>query len=323
MALTWFVGWLASCTEKSVNWDSTGSVPDSFFPAATRLVPDGALLAGYLQGGEFGAVQDQRAAVYLSTHRGATAVYEGPGWLVSLAVEGSVAWAVAATLNPSGIDSQYRALRSTDGGASWEERGPIPGGSILRVLAVNAEEAWVLGMGTLLRTADGGQSWVPVTAGGARDGVNERLLSSGGRVLIAGSGVRATADAGAHWLDNGVDGSEVYVVDGATVLARHEGELKLGAMEPGGPRWLATFPQDLRPFRLVVDATSVRFLALSTGKDVGNGIRLYESADSGRTWTVWRLPSQAKEEAADLGPGGRAVFLDTRRRIHSPPAQPS
>lgn len=323
MMISWFLGWLAACGEKSVNWEVSASVPDTFYPAATRLVPAGAVLGGYLQGGDVGAVQDQRAAVYFWDGSRASSVYEGPGWLVSVAVEGPVVWAIAATLKPSGVDSDYRALRSGDGGASWQEAGPVPGTSIERVLAVSADEAWALGMETLLRTTDGGATWVAVTAGGTRDSVHERLVADGGRVLIVGSGVRASADGGATWLDNGVDGSQVLVLHGGTVLARHEGELKLGVMESGGPRWLATLPAELRPFRLVVDGAVVRFLALPGGKQVGDGVRLYESTDAGRTWTVWRLPGQAKEEAADLAKDGRAVFLDTRRRLHAPPRRPN
>ncbi len=286
MVLIGWLGWLAACVDEAVNWEFSASVPDTFFPAATQITSDGALLGGYIQGGEVGALLDQRAAVYRWNGRDATAVYDGPGWLVSLAVEGSVAWAVAATLKPTGVDSDYRALRSIDGGVSWEERGSVPGTSILRVLAVSDREAW------------------------------------GGRVLIAGRGVAGTADGGAHWLESGVDGAEVFAVDSAWVLAGHEGALKLGVIEPDGPRWITTFSTDLQPFRLVVDGANVRFLALSSGKDVGDGLRLYVSADNGRTFAVSRLPGQAKEEAADLAPGGRAIFLDTRRRIHASPSLP-
>jgi hypothetical protein len=321
MALSWFLGLLAACGDKTVNWESSASVPDTFFPAATRLVADGALLGGYIQGGELGAIQDQRAAMFLWNGRSTGPVYDGPGWIVSLAVEGSVVWAIAGTLKSTGADSDYRALRSLDGGASWEERGPVPGASVLRVLAIGANEAWVLGMGTLLRTTDAGQTWVPVAASGSRDGVHERLATASGRVLISGDGVRGSADGGGTWLDNGVDGSKVYVVDGGTVLARHEGALKLGVMEPGAPRWVATFPAELQPFRLVVEGATIRFLALPGGKQAGDGLRLYESLDSGTTWTAWRIPGQSKEEAADLGPGGRGLFLDSRRRIHAPSAQ--
>ena len=320
MAFTWMMTWLTACMEKTVNWETTTSVPDTFFPAATRLVSGGAVLGGYIQGGDLGAIQDQRAAIYFWDGTSAAAVYDGPGWVVSLAADGAAVWAIAATLDPSGADSQYRALRSIDGGHSWADCGGVPGSSIAQVLSVGPDEAWALGMETLLRTTDAGQHWTPVTAGGARNSVSERLAKVGGRVVITGDGVRATADGGRTWLENGVDGSTVYAVDGGTILARHEGALKLGVMESGGPRWRATFPESLRPFRLVVDGQTIRWLALSSGADVGDGVKLYESLDAGQTWTAWRLPAQAKAEAADLGQGGRAVFLDTRRRVHAPPA---
>lgn len=320
MAFTWMMTWLTACMEKTVNWENTSSVPDTFFPAATRLVTGGAVLGGYVQGGDLGAIQDQRAAIYFWDGKSASAVYDGPGWVVSLAADGAAVWAITATLDASGADSRYRALRSLDGGHSWADCGVVPGTSIGQVLTVGADEAWVLGMETLLRTTDAGQHWVSVTAGGSRNSVTERLAKVGGRVVITGDGVRATADGGLTWLDNGVDGSRVYAVDGGTLLARHEGALKIGAMASGGPRWLASFPDTLQPFRLVVDGQTIRWLALSSGADVGNGIKLYESLDAGQTWTAWRLPSQAKAEAADIAQGGRAVFLDTRRKIHAPPA---
>jgi len=322
MALFWLMGWLAACMEKSVNWETTASLPQAFFPEATRLVPGGAVFAGYLQGGDVGAIQDARAAMFLWNGKAAFPVYDGPGWgVATLGVEGPVVWAIVGTLKPAGVDSDYRALRSLDGGASWEERGGVPGAEVSCIMAVSADEAWVLGMETLLRTTDGGQSWVTVRASGERDGVHERLERVGGRVLIIWDGVRASADGGATWLDNGVDGSQVFAVDGGTVLALFEGALSLGVMEQGGPRWLATFPAELRPFRLVVEGPRIRWLALPGGKQVGDGLRLYESTDAGKSWTTWRLPGQAKEGAADLASDGRAVFLDRRRRIHAPPAQ--
>ena len=50
MAFTWMMTWLTACMETTVNWETTTSVPDTFFPAATRLVSGGAVLGGLLLG---------------------------------------------------------------------------------------------------------------------------------------------------------------------------------------------------------------------------------------------------------------------------------
>jgi len=302
-----------------VGWEPSANVPERFHPSATRLRAEAALVGGYLQGGEVGAVEDQRAEILRWDGGTPVSTYSGPGWIVTLDVAGESAWAIAAELRPEGVDSSYRALRSIDGGRSWNEAGPVPASSVTDLRVVGPMEAWVLGGDTLLRTVDGGASWVQVHASGTRDGVEERLAVVGGRVLILGAGVRATADGGLTWLDNGVDGSRVYAVDGSALLADHEGELKLGFMEAGGPRWIAAFPAGLRPFRLVAEGSHLRWLAYATRDGVGVGLRLYESNNGGQAWSAWRLPAQAKAEAADLGKGSAAVFLDPRRRLFAAP----
>jgi len=128
MTLAWLPGSLTTCKEKTVAWEPSASVPDRFYPSATRLTAGAALLGGYLQGGEVGAVEDQRAKILRWEGGAPVSTYSGAGWITTLSVEGACAWAVAAQFRPDG----------TDGGRAW---------SAWRVPAQATAEAADLGAG--------------------------------------------------------------------------------------------------------------------------------------------------------------------------------
>jgi photosystem II stability/assembly factor-like uncharacterized protein len=70
----------------------------------------------------------------------------------------AVGWAVGA-VEQGGVNAGY-ILRTTDGGATWQERSRLSGYDLVGVKAVDAQNAWVVGApGLILRTRDGGTTW--------------------------------------------------------------------------------------------------------------------------------------------------------------------
>lgn len=314
-----FASFVLGCWVSDAGWSEQGRLDERFFVESTRLLAPGeALFGGYVQAPDTRDSRQSRAAIYRWADGEVQRAYDAPGWVRSVSPADGVVWALAATRKDTETGSDHRALRSDDAGRTWTERGPIPADSASQILGVSADEAWVLGVDTLLRTTDGGATWAPVRAPGARNPVRERLLLEGGRVLLLGDGVRATADGGATWMENGVDNARVYAVSGAVVAGELDGELKIGAMETGGPRWLFAFAEPTTPFRLVVAGPAIRMLAVPAGKLVGRGLLLVDSADNGKTWSTHLLHVQASAGAADLLPDGSGVALDGRRRILAP-----
>lgn len=295
-----------------MRWTPVAILPERFVPAGLAFADDDHLVVA-------GEVPDEagepRAVAYRWDGRDLAQVHEARGYVVAVSVDGAVAWMITGARRSEGLGSDYRALRSRDGGATYEDRGPVPAASATRVVAFGPDEVVVLGTSALLRSTDAGARWAPLHASGRRDGVRERLTNVDGRLLIVGDGVRASADGGATWIEQGVAGARVYAVDGGAVVAQHAGAVKFGRMQPGGPRWRAALPDTLLPFALRADGARVRVLAQPGGTEVGRGLRLYESDDDGHTWEAWRLPALPRAEAAALGTDGRSALVDTFRRL--------
>jgi len=316
MHISSILPFLLGCTVPNADWDVRAALPESYFPAATRMLAGRVtLFGGYLQGGDTWAIQDRTATVLRWDGAAPATVWTGRGWVVDLAVQGDIAWLLAGTLKASGADSDYSAARSLDRGLTWQDLGPVTVPNAERLLVVSRDEAWVLGPGVLGRTTDGGQSWSSVVAPGRRNSVEERLVGDADNVLIVGDGVRATNDGGSTWLDNDVDGSHVEAVAGSLVLARSGGKLRLGRMEPGTVRWISTFPAGLSPFRLVASGSTIRFLATPAAGH--SGVVLYQSVDNGKSWKARRVASDGGSSGADIDLSS-GVAMDVRRRILSP-----
>lgn len=314
-----FASFVLGCWVSDAGWTEKGRLDDRFFVESTRLVAPGeAVFGGYLQAPDTRDSRKSQAAIYRWAGDTAQRTYEAPGWVSHVSPAPGAVWALASARKAAETGSDHRALRSDDGGRTWTERGPIPGDHASELLGVSMDEAWVLGVGTLLRTTDGGATWVSIQAPGARNPVRERLHLEGGRVLLLGDGVRATADGGATWMENGIDNAHVRAVAGAVVAGELDGALKVGVMERGGARWLAAFPEPMTPFRLVVAGATIRMLAVPTGKLVGRGLLVIDSADNGKSWKTHLLHVKASAGAADVLPDGSGVAVDDRRRILAP-----
>jgi hypothetical protein len=155
------------------------------YPGASPIVvtPDGTGLVGTTaDSGEDDLTErlrNRRTAIHRVTSAGVVVVYQGTGGIVALDGVGDVRVAIRGTLKEAGEGSDYHLLLSTDGGWTFEERGPIEVLSILEVIASSADEIVVHGARTLARTLDGGETWEALTPREDWDLVRERLRRDG------------------------------------------------------------------------------------------------------------------------------------------------
>lgn len=101
-------------------------------------------------------------------------------------------------------------LHSTDGGNSWESQGDsllLEGYALIRVSAIDASNAWLVGHGyTIAYTTNGGVDWEVTTPADldrnpqAQD-ANGVCIFGSGRVLVTmdSGGIYLTTDAGSSW----------------------------------------------------------------------------------------------------------------------------
>jgi photosystem II stability/assembly factor-like uncharacterized protein len=299
------------------NWSKKGVLPEGALPKAVAVSPEGyGLVAAYTEP----AVDDlheqlrgRKALLLRATSTGSETVYDGSGWIQALDGNGAVWFAVAATLKASGEGSDYRLLRSTDGGKSWQGRGPILATSVAQVLAIDEQRAWVLGSGYLGVTTDGGHSWTPVAFDGDRDPTVERLRRVGEDVALLGDGVLATSRELTHaWTRESFPGARVHDFDGRYVVVSKEGQVGVGLREGGATRWLGGLPEGHTPLRITSAGPVVRVLSRAAEASKGVDLTLYRSEDGGESWSA--VPLNGLRAEADIA-GGFGLGLTYRGEL--------
>ncbi len=292
------------------NWSKKGALPEGALPKAVALSPEGyGLIAAYTEPAADSPSEQMRgrkALLLRVTSAGAETVYDGGGWVQALDGNGQVWFAVAATLKASGQGSDYRLLRSTDGGKSWQGRGPILATSVAQVVAIDEQRAWVLGAGYLGVTTDGGQSWTPVTFDGDRNPTTERLRRVGEDVALLGHGVLAvTQDLTQAWTREELPGAQVHDFDGRYVVVSKEGRVGVGVRDGSKTTWLGGLPEGRVPLRIASAGQVVRVLSRAADASKGADLVLYRSEDGGQEWDAVPLKDLRAEAdiAADFGLG--------------------
>lgn len=238
--------------------------------------------------------------------------YQSVGWVVSMDCTAEAAMAVVATLRPSGVGSDYRLIRSENGGKSWEPRGTIPAPSLAQLACVGPNEAWALGANWLGVTVDGGTHWDEVKLGGERNPSHEKVVRDGkGIALLTRTGASLSDSLGVRWVDLAADGLRICDFQRPLVAAQGKPDSKVGAVEGLQVRWTGTLPPFREPLRITAAGSSIRVLSRAAQPERGVDLQLHRSEDQGRTFDTVTLGLRAE---ADIE-GEFGLGLDLQNRI--------
>ena len=198
---------------------------------------------------------------------------------------------------------------------TWVRQESLTAATLLSVDFVTRDTGFAVGTNTILRTNDGGISWIDVTPDRtvqyrAVDFVDE----AHGWVLGYG-GVARTSDGGATWSWSEVDPSQAYVPQAICFVSRSVGyavNARGGVYRTtdGGVTWTAkyldggTYTNDLR---------SVKFANPEVGWTVGSSGLIFKTVDGGESWVRQWLP--------DLGNGVAASHLNVLSVVDSETVQ--
>ena len=248
-------------------------------------------------------------------------------------MKGSLAFTTAVVLFASACVSD-RSTPPRAPGFSWIVQASGTNASLRGVSVVDDRTAWASGSkGTVLRTLDGGSTWIlrPVPGAETTDFRDIEAFSRDEAVIMGidrPAKIFRTTDGGETWTQTFADDSPGVFLDG---LAFFDDKNGLAVGDPtdgrffiistadGGATW-ALLPPDSRPAALAGEAafaasgTSLAVLGddrvwLSTG---GPASRVWRSEDRGRHWEP--VPSALLEGPASAG-GFSVAFLDARRGL--------
>ena len=209
------------------------------------------------------------------------------------------------------------ALHLSAGAPTWTEQTSGVTASLRGASAVSETVAWVSGSeGTVLRTADGGRTWRPLTVTSERldfrdiDAADERTAYA----LSIGTGpssrIYKTTDGGATWALQFTNPDATGFFDamafwdashGVIVGDSVEGAFSIFLTEDGGRTWTPAPRTGLPPAlagegAFAASGTNVAVHGANDAWFVTNGAgrsRVLHSSDRGRTWTVADLPLAA------------------------------
>lgn len=191
----------------------------------------------------------------------------------------NLAWGIG---NSYFANSKYGIYRTIDGGLTWDELIPDTTSFYSDIQFVNESQGWVIGLGGLWHTNDGGSTWIEQAKGQLHHGSAEYHLSfqdadygwAGGWF---GWSIK-TADGGKTWTrDSTMAGYSKYVfIDSLFGWASSKTRsLAIKRTSDKGDTWYKT-PQEL--FGVVFPFDDQRCLAAAS-----DGI--YRTVDAGTTWT--------------------------------------
>ena len=226
----------------------------------------------------------------------------GNGLIAVSAVDSTTAWAVG----DNGL-----ILHTADGGLHWvrQGEGQVPAVALDGVYAADAHHAWAVGeeepgnaYGTIVRTADGGETWTKVsytiTHTAHPSGVYLITVHGAGpdeiwavgrdqviHVSVTASEIRATdqtPDVGAYDINGvfAVNRKKVWVVADGGVIRRSVN---------GGRKWVDRSPEGVG-YAFRVWAQDKKHAWVTTGDVSGHGQILYTS-DGGKHWTSQSIPA--------------------------------
>lgn len=311
---------LVACEKRS--WKEVARLPREFrVGAALALGPNLGLVGGRFLARNGNVPVIKAAAIFRVHGERVERVFSRPkADVFSLASRAGVHWALLRIRAPADNEARRVALlSSTDGGSNWQEVGPVPAHAS-QLLATSRSELWVLGVDSLLHTADGGTTWTQLEAPGERNPIEERLaLIDEGHVGIIGKdGILLLARGSAQFDRRILPGHWVMAADGRFVVVRHEGRSRVGEVSENldGVRWLGTIRKEAAPFDLVVSGRRMWLLALPENDPLPlRGVFLFTSNDGGRSWSSSRVRSAAWYDDVDVGPDGAGIGVGYENEV--------
>ena len=197
---------------------------------ATALPGLGADYAGWAVGHAF----DNYGTIIHTSDSGTTWERQGSGAIANADMFGVVtldpttAWVVGTV-----ADGYSTIYRTTDAGQSWARMGSalsLPSENLYKVNAVNAQNIWAVGQGTILNTSDGGTTWANHTPAGYVATMFQGIFSPDGvNVWATGSAndgyatVLKSTDAGQSWVrqSDGFNPNVAHILGVAAVDANN------------------------------------------------------------------------------------------------------
>jgi hypothetical protein len=292
-------------------WSPVAQLPTDFTVARIVAAPD-PILVGYRASGPSPRLPDRTAAIFTVQGGTVQAPWSATGWLVDADVAGEQVWALHATLRPDGEGSDYALVTSSDGGRSWQERGPIPATSLTRIRVEGDGCGWAHGVQFLLRSCDHGNTWGAVEAPGFRKAIGEPLaVAPGGTALLGGRMLQRTTDGGATWTP--VSHDEVVATDGTFVVARKP--LRVGRIAGDVVAWAGQVPGEYEPDGVTHADEEVWVRAAPLGRGAGSAIVLFHSPDGGHTFQAVEARGGSDTNRVGFGPDGTVYHLDQGRQL--------
>ena len=269
------------------SWEAVPNPVAGFVIAVAGVAVDPSdsrvIYAAVQVGGTGGAT----AGVYRSSDRGQTWTRTS----VHESVESIIAHPEDASVTLFAVTADNGLQVSTDGGLSWQRRAAGMDISLLAVDPGGASHLYLVALGAVLKSSDGGQTVTPVLNGNFGQGVRGIAFSTFATVLVGSEkGISRSEDSGATWRTTNVGIRGVFVesvavdpTDPDVVFAA--GGRGLFESRNGGDTWNGPTP-------LVPDTQSVAIdpTDRSTVYAAGAG-GVYKSSDGGQTWNKKGPPS--------------------------------
>jgi photosystem II stability/assembly factor-like uncharacterized protein len=176
-------------------------------------------------------------------------------------------------------------LTSTvDGGATWKRVGTGTHQHLIAIHFVDPDNGWIVGVKTVLHTADGGAHWASEATTGQTIGALSFADSQNGWATSPTGAVYHTTDAGAHWLQQ----TTAPAAPWSWVLALTQTDAIIGGAggrlartSDGGASWQSST-------RVAADYSgdlnAVQFLDAATGWTVGSAGEILKTTTGGAAW---------------------------------------
>lgn len=236
---------------------------------------------------------------------------DGQSWHVADHLGGGADFARAAAYADSArafaAGTSGRMLRTQDGGTHWEvvnrtfssysdpmRRDLAYDGSAYGIAFADPTHGVVVGEGRLLRTEDGGQTWIRVPLSGGDVALQGAHFIDATRGWVVGSGGSAwrTDDAGAHWQSISIGNDRVHLMDVSFADAQHGclgGDFKVWCTWDGGMHWQPAsiaLPNTLDT-SAAIGIVKLRLLDGARAWLITNNGWIFASQDGGRHWSPW------------------------------------